>query len=72
MVKKSSVELFEKACEILKSHNIEPVRHFSPYAEGGEYISGSALQVFWDKYDNEYRLLFNGEGNCVFRSFSEI
>ena len=65
MVKKSSIELYEIACEILKSRNIEPVRHFSPYAEGGEYISGSALQIFWDKGDNEYRFLFNGEGDLV-------
>ena len=65
MIKKSSIKLFERACEILKSRGIEPVRHFSPYAEGGEYISGSALQIFWDAGGIEYRLLFNGEGELV-------
>ena len=62
MIKKSSIKLFERACEILKSRGIEPVRHFSPYTEGGEYDSGSALQIFWDGKGNEYRLLFSVEG----------
>ena len=73
---KSSIEHFEKACEILKSHNIQPVRHFSPYSETGEHVSGSGLQVFWDRDGNEYKFLFNTDGECTWsnldRSSSSI
>jgi hypothetical protein len=62
----SSTEHMKKALEILKSRNIEPVRHFSPYDEGGEYEVGSALQIFWDRRGNRYDFLFGKDGELVF------
>lgn len=61
----TSQQHMEKALEILKSRNIKVVRHFSPYAEGGDYSEGSAYHRFWDEDGRLYSFLFNDKNEVV-------
>lgn len=66
-----SEEYFKKAIEILRERGITPIRHFSPYAEGG-LEPGSALQIFWDGKGNEYRFLFDVNGECSYNNLGDF